>query len=151
MTGETQVWLDVSKGTSSLTLRPQGEWVVRNADAIDKVLHGVAAGGLNSATFDLSHIGRLDTAGASLIHRTTRLLERGGAAVTTAGATPAQSTLLAAVAQGDQAAKSEARAGNSVVEVLVRVGAALEDAGNTLRELVAFLGLVLETLAKTIV
>jgi phospholipid/cholesterol/gamma-HCH transport system permease protein len=151
MAGETQAWLDVSGDASSLMLRPQGDWVVRHAQAIDKALQAIDTIGRRSATFDLSQLGRLDTAGAWLIYRTERALERAGASVTTAGATAAQSTLLSAVAKSDRPAKIEPRIGNMFVDLVVRMGEAVNDGLSTGRDLVAFFGLVLETLAKTFV
>jgi phospholipid/cholesterol/gamma-HCH transport system permease protein len=151
MAGQAQAWLDVSQDASSLTLRPQGDWVVQNAELIDKTLRALDTSGSRAATFDLAHVDRLDTAGAWLIYRTARALEREGVRVTSAGATAAQSTLLDAVAKADRPAKTETREGNLFVNLVVRMGAALDEAWKTLLELIAFLGLVLETLAKTAV
>jgi len=152
MAGEAQAaaWLDVSEDTSSLLLRPQGDWVVRHSDAVDKRLRAVDPHGKRNATFDLSHLRRLDTTGAWLIYRTGRALERAGARVVVAGASPAQNTLLNAVAKGDQPMVAERAHGNPFLNVVVRMGRALEEAAHTTRDLVAFLGLVLETLGKTI-
>lgn len=132
-------------------LRPQGDWVVRHAETIDKTLAAVHAYDRRAATFDLSHLSRLDTAGAWLIYRTGRLLENAGAKVTYAGATAAQSTLLNAVAKSDRPLAPAPHVGNIFTNLIARMGHALSDGGRTARELVAFFGLVLETLAKTIV
>lgn len=145
-----EAWLDVSEDASSLMLRPQGDWIVRHAVAVDKALTAVDPYGRRAATFDLSHLRKLDTTGAWLIYRTGRALERAGAAVTVAGATAPQATLLNAVAKGDRPLPQVPRYGNPFVNVVVRMGAALEEAGLTTRELVAFLGLILETLGKTV-
>ncbi len=150
MAGEGQAWLDVSQDASSLMLRPQGDWVVQHAQAIDAALHSIDTIGRRAATFDLSSLGRLDTAGAWLIYRTARALERAGAEVTTAGATAAQTTLLTAVARADKPAKVEPKQGNILVNLLVRMGEALDEGARTGRDLVAFFGLVLETLGKTL-
>jgi phospholipid/cholesterol/gamma-HCH transport system permease protein len=150
MAGNAQAWLDVSQDASSLTLRPQGDWVVQNAEALDKSLQRVDTIGLHSATIDLSHLDRLDTAGAWLIYRTARSLERAGTNVTTAGGTAAQSTLLSAVAKSDRPIKVEPREGNILTNLIVRMGEGLDEGARTGRELVAFLGLTLETLGKTI-
>lgn len=150
MAGQAQAWLDVSEDASSLTLRPQGDWVVQYAEALDKSLQAIDTIGQRAATFDLSHLDRLDTAGAWLIHRTARSLERAGAQVTTAGANAAHATLLHAVARADKPAKIEPREGNVFTNLIVRMGAGLDEGARTGRELVAFFGLVLETLGRTI-
>lgn len=145
-----QTWLDVSEDASSLLLRPLGDWVVVHSVAIDANLSVLDVYSRRSATFDLSHLGRLDTAGAWLIYRTQRALERAGASVTIAGATPAQATLLHAVAKGDEPVAAESISGNVLVNLVVRMGHALDDAWRTTKEIVSFLGLVLETLFRTI-
>lgn len=150
MAGQAQAWLDVSDDASSLTLRPQGDWVVQHAQILDKALQGLDTIGRRAATFDLSHLDRLDTAGAWLIYRTARSFERAGVEVTTAGATPAQSTLLNAVAKSDRPIKIEPREGNLLTNLIVRMGEGLDEGARTGRDLVAFLGLILETLGKTI-
>jgi phospholipid/cholesterol/gamma-HCH transport system permease protein len=142
--------LDVSEDASSLMLRPQGDWVVVHADTIDKALSDIHTFDRKTATFDLSHLSRLDTAGAWLIYRTRRSLERAGAKVTIAGATVPQSTLLNAVARADRPLKAEPPAGNIFTNLLVRMGSSLDEGARTGRDLVGFFGLVLETLAKTI-
>jgi phospholipid/cholesterol/gamma-HCH transport system permease protein len=149
MTGDAQAWLDVSEDASSLMLRPQGDWVVRHAETLDQVLAAIHTYDRGTATFDLSHLTRLDTAGAWLIYRTGRSLERAGAKVTYAGATAAQSTLLNAVAKSDRPVKVEPHVGNILSNLVVRMGSALDEGARTGRELVGFFGLVLETLATT--
>jgi phospholipid/cholesterol/gamma-HCH transport system permease protein len=146
-----EAWLDVSEDASSLMLRPQGDWIVKHAQVVDKALQAINPHGRTAATFDLSHIRKLDTTGAWLIHRTGLALEHAGARVTIAGATAPQATLLNAVTKADQPLHPEPRIGNPFINVVVRMGAALEEAGHTARELVAFLGLILETLGKTVI
>ena len=131
-------------------LRPQGDWVVRHAETLDTALAAIHTYDRRAATFDLSHLTRLDTAGAWLIYRTGRSLERAGAKVTFAGATPAQSTLLAAVAKSDRPVKVEPPIGYLFTNLIVRMGAAVDEGLKTGRDLVAFFGLVLETLGKTL-
>jgi phospholipid/cholesterol/gamma-HCH transport system permease protein len=151
MTGDAQAWLDVSEDASSLLLRPQGDWVVRHAETLDQALSAIHSYERQAATFDLSHLTRLDTAGAWLIYRTGRSLERAGAKVTYAGATAAQSTLLNAVAKSDRPVKVEPHVGNILSNLIVRMGSALDEGARTGSELVGFFGLVLETLGKTFV
>ena len=146
-----EAWLDVSEDASSLMLRPQGDWIVKHAQAVDKALQAINPYGRRAATFDLSDVRKLDTTGAWLIHRTGLALEHAGARVTIAGATAPQATLLNAVAKADEPLQPAPPRGNPFLNVVARMGAALEEAGHTARDLVAFLGLILETLGKTIV
>ena len=146
----SQTWFDVSGDAASILLRPMGDWIVAHASDIDAALQSVDGYGRRAATFDLSHLGKLDTSGAWLLYRTTRTLERAGTVVTVAGASTAQATLLNAVAKGDKPVHPEPPIGNVLTNLVVRMGHALEDAGHTTRSIVSFLGLVLETLFRTL-
>lgn len=146
-----RTWLEVSDDQASLLIRPRGAWVVAHAADINRELQSLDAYGRTRATFDLSHLERLDTAGAWLIHRTRRVLERAGTVVTLAGASAAQTTLLNAVAAGDRPLPPEAAPDDVLVALLVRMGRALEEAGKTTHAIVSFLGLVLETLGRTLI
>lgn len=145
----SRAWLDVSEDASSLMLRPSGDWIVAHAALIEASLLALDGHPRRSATFDLSHLGRLDTTGAWLIHRTRRSLEQTGASVTVAGGSVAQSTLLNAVARGHRPLAEEPHIGNVFTNLVIRMGHALEDAAHTTQAIVSFLGLVLETMLKT--
>jgi phospholipid/cholesterol/gamma-HCH transport system permease protein len=143
-------WLDVSQDASSLHLAARGDWVVLHAAAIEAELRAVDSRGIGVATFDLSHLQRLDTAGAWLIHRTVRTFERAGVDVSVRGGRDAHGTLLKAVARSDRPLLAETRPDGPLVQLVVRMGRALDEAWKTTLEIVAFLGLVLETLLRTL-
>jgi phospholipid/cholesterol/gamma-HCH transport system permease protein len=147
---QARAWLEVADEAQSLTLRACGDWIVAHAAAIESGLRSLDMYGREAVTFDLSGLARLDTAGAWLIHRTRRSFERAGAKVTIAGAIHTYETLLAAVARGDKQLAAEDPPDGPLLQIVIRMGRALHEAGKTTRAIVAFLGLVLETLLRTL-
>ena len=148
--GGTGTWLDVSEEMSLLRLAARGDWVVMNAAAIEGELRALDPYGRVAAVFDFSGLNRLDTAGAWLIHRTLRTLERSGVNVSTMGDSDTHRMLLAAVAASGRRQAAEGPVDGPLVQLVVRMGRALEEAAKTTREIVSFLGLVLETLVRTL-
>lgn len=145
-----EAWLDVSQDASSLHLAARGDWVVLHAAAIESALRAVDSRGFGVATFDLSQLQRLDTAGAWLIHRTLRTLERAGVDVSVRGSNEAHGTLLTAVARSDRPLRADAKPDGPLIQLVVRMGRALDEAWKTTLEIIGFLGLVLETLVRTL-
>jgi phospholipid/cholesterol/gamma-HCH transport system permease protein len=92
---------------------------------------------------DLSGVGRMDTIGAWLVHRTAR--QREGEIV---GANDDQKVLLRQVAEADQPVKVHPDEPPAVARVLDQVGAATVMAGRTMMGLLGFFGLLLITFWK---
>jgi phospholipid/cholesterol/gamma-HCH transport system permease protein len=87
---------------------------------------------------DLSGIGRMDTIGAWIIHRTSR--DRSGEIV---GADAGASALLKQLADADQPVKVRPDPPPAIQRVLDQLGSATMEAGRTLGGLVAFFGAML--------
>lgn len=149
--GEGVAWLEAVQDATTLVLKIKGDWIVRHADTADKALAQIDAGGRRSVIFDLSGIGKLDTTGAWLLHKAQRLLQSQGAAATFIGVSGPQATLLDAVTKGDRPAVHAPPHDSHLIEILLSIGRVIEEIGYTFRDATAFLGLVLETLGKTVV
>jgi phospholipid/cholesterol/gamma-HCH transport system permease protein len=87
---------------------------------------------------DLSGVGRMDTIGAWLVHRTAR--ERGGEIV---GADPSLTTLLQQVEKADQPVKVRPDPPAPFQRVLDQLGSATVEAGRTFVGLLGFFGAML--------
>lgn len=147
---QARAWLEVVRDGDTLTLRPCGDWTVAQAAAIETELRALDAYGRKAAVLDLAGLGRLDTAGAWLIHRTQRTFERAGIEVAVSGAIETHETLIAAVARGDRPLPPDEAPDGPLLQIVIRMGRALHEAGKTTRAIVEFLGLVLETLGRTV-
>ncbi|WP_439815875.1 MlaE family lipid ABC transporter permease subunit [Zavarzinia sp. CC-PAN008] len=125
-------------------LHAAGDWTFSTVGLLDPDLDALKPGRGEQLHFDISGIQRLDTAGAWLIHRT---LARWGQGAALSGESDASRVLLeqveASTAQGGQ---KPPRTENTLVEVVLRVGRTMANAGTNGRDLVAFLGLVLASL-----
>jgi phospholipid/cholesterol/gamma-HCH transport system permease protein len=94
---------------------------------------------------DLSGVGRMDTIGAWLIHRTAR--ERRGEIV---NASPDHQLLLSQVASADQPVKVRPDPPPPLTRVLGQLGGATVEAGRTLVGLVGFFGAMLLSVGQVI-
>jgi phospholipid/cholesterol/gamma-HCH transport system permease protein len=143
--------LETQQGAGYLALFPTGAWVVAHARAADAALRAVAFQAHQPVVIDLSHVTRMDTAGAWLIHRTRRDAEREGAVTRVQGAAQTHETLLAAVAERERPPLAPTPQPHFLMAVVMRAGHALDDAWKTTVEAVGFLGLLLETLGRCLV
>lgn len=148
---QARAWLEVTRDAETLTLQPRGDWTVSHAAAIDAELRTVDAYGCKASVLDLSGLERLDTSGAWLIHRTLRTFERAGLKVALSGGIDGHETLITAVARGDRPLPHEDAPDGPLLQIVIRMGRALHEAGKTSRAIIAFLGLVLETFGRTLV
>ncbi|MFN3389435.1 MAG: MlaE family lipid ABC transporter permease subunit [Allosphingosinicella sp.] len=94
---------------------------------------------------DLSDIGRIDTIGAWLIHRTAR--DRGGEVV---GARPDAQSLIDQVARLDAPVKVRPDQPSPLARIVGQLGGATVEAGRTLLGLVAFFGAMLVALTRVV-
>ncbi|HEY0112217.1 MAG TPA: MlaE family lipid ABC transporter permease subunit [Allosphingosinicella sp.] len=92
----------------------------------------------NGFEIDLSGVGRMDTIGAWVVHRTAR--DRSARIV---GASEGAQTLLNQVSQSDQPVKVRPDPPPPMQRVLNQIGSATLEAGRTLRGLLAFFGAML--------
>jgi len=94
---------------------------------------------------DLSQVGRMDTIGAWIVHRTVR--DRGGEV---AGASPGIARLLSRIGEVDEPVKVRPDPPSPFVRVLGQLGEATIEAGRTFTGLVAFLGGMLIAISRLI-
>ena len=94
---------------------------------------------------DISGVGRMDTIGAWLVHRTAR--DRGGEVV---GASDSARSLIDQVARLDEPVKVRPDPPGALVRVVGQMGGATVEAGRTLLGLTAFFGAMLVALAHVV-
>lgn len=149
-------WLKAAaESGGAVLLVAGGRWDARNVTRLDRQLRGLAddraQGGAHAPVIlDLSQVERLDTAGAWLLHRTRKEYRKGGGRADYANLTPAQAAMLEQVAALDQPAEIEPPRPAALWAILDRLGRGTADVAVEARQQIAFLGLLLLTLARSL-
>jgi phospholipid/cholesterol/gamma-HCH transport system permease protein len=107
--------VDVSQGPEGLVLTLAGFWTTHRIGVVDQQMRNISGTQAKQVSVDLSNLRGFDTAGAWLVHRTTRAFAAKGARVQFIGLEDQQKILLDAVANAPPAAEPKARSlGDSV-------------------------------------
>jgi len=146
---DSGAWLDIAQRDGAVVLAAGGRWLVASAAALDRELRAVPPVPPGSAVrIDLSAVERLDTAGAWLVLRTCRELERHGAHPTVEHLPTAFAPLFEHVMKSEPSEHAPAPPGlaERLGHVLEIVGRAAVEFAVTGRELLGFVGQVTTTL-----
>lgn len=129
-----------------------GEWTVRHVQNVDSALKEIKSRRVagRDAVLNLADVARLDTAGAWMIQRTAAQLKAQGFNVRIEGLTSAQQALLDAIVYSFDTVEMHPNTGPWYIELLARMGATVRQVGNNIVEQLAFFGLVIATLGRTI-
>jgi phospholipid/cholesterol/gamma-HCH transport system permease protein len=123
-------------------LRFQGDLTLSRLGVLPNRLDRLKGDGF---VVDLSGVGRMDTIGAWLVHRTVR--DRKGEIV---GADEGAQTLLRQVAQADEPVKVRPDPPPPIQRVLGQVGSAVIEAGRTMKGLLGFFGAMLISVVQLV-
>lgn len=104
---------DTVSATSTINVRCAGGWTVQGITRLERQLDVVAWPGAGELVIDGSAISALDTAGAWLLHRTMRELEKRGRNVSIKGFQPEFSALLQLVSSHAAAPENPIQAGRT--------------------------------------
>lgn len=143
-------WLKTADGGDGLSLQAGGRWDVESAARLDSELNDIVGRARRAVTVDMAAVQRLDTAGAWLIHRTLKQLSEGGVAATLGAVKPQHQAMLDQVAANDHPCEVEPPAVGSLTAVLAHLGEGAMDALNEGRQVIAFLGIVVATMARLV-
>jgi len=144
-------WLKMAvEDGGGVLLRAGGHWDAGNVTHLDRLLRGAAPRGAASLVLDLGQVERLDTAGAWLLYRTLKESRERGNRADFAGLSPAHAAMLETVAANDQPCEIEPPRSSGPVAVLDHLGKGAIDVAEEVKQQIAFLGLVLATLAGTL-
>ena len=141
--------LEVVRDGTDLILRFSGVWVTATVGARDAGLSALDSAGTAKAVLDLSAVERLDTAGAWLVHRTRQQLAERGLRVSLAGVEPARQALLQKIEQRQPCPEPPPCPG-AVASVLSDLGKATVETGETVREVIGFLGATVVVLFRSL-
>jgi len=145
-------WISVGEDGGRMIVKLGGQWLVRNADSLDADLHKAASGTNGRAVFDLSAVSRLDTAGAWLIFRRVRQLEKGGELVDWRGLDDRHTPLLELVKKVDAGQpKNFHPRSTTLLTLLDNLGRGTVSVFEKALDLTNFLGVVVVTLLKAVI
>ena len=144
-------WLKAAAGSGgAVMLQAGGHWDARNVTRLDQQLRGLGPAADAPVILDLGQVERLDTAGAWLLHRTLKEFRARGRRADYAGLTPAFQAMLEQVAANDQPAEIEPPRPSALLAVLDHLGRGAVDVMVEAQQQIAFLGLLLVTLARAL-
>jgi len=135
------------------TFRAMGDWTIRHAAAVDAALAAVSVRKARGreVTFDLSRIGRLDTAGAFLLERTAQQFADQGLAAEFEGLPDEFAALFKTVRESAATPPEEMHDRRSFpVQIAAKVGDTLMAAGSEARGITGYLGLFLEAMWRAV-
>jgi phospholipid/cholesterol/gamma-HCH transport system permease protein len=133
-------------------LRVAGDWTLAHYASLEHAVAAIKAPLGTETRIDLSQLGSLDTAGASLLAGLLGAARLGDLAHADPGLPAAQRALLQTIgtAMADYKKPTSTRHGNAVVDLLARIGAAMENVWHQQVQLLGFIGLTLATFARTV-
>jgi phospholipid/cholesterol/gamma-HCH transport system permease protein len=141
----------VRDGPKGRVLVAGGVWTIRTVAGLDAQLEAFASSAQGPVDIDTAGIRHLDTAGAWLLHRTREQLRGRGIAATLSGASAEVSSLIEAVGLSDQPEEPAKPTVPFLTALLARAGERIEQSADAMRAALGFVGLVLETLARSLV
>ena len=119
-----------------------GDWVIAGLGAVDGGLRALKQPRTRAAVIDLSLVGRFDTSGAWLVHRTTKWLRAARQEVALEGARDEHRALLDVVAANDRPC-STLPTQMMLVELLDRIGRGVTSFASAAISIAGFFGLTL--------
>lgn len=152
MSGTATATLESEETEAGFLVRAMGVWTVRLVGDLDPALRALQPKRTRGrdAVIDLTGITRLDTAGAWVLHRTSEQLRVAGLKVSYRGETPEIRTLLNVAENYQFGFDLRLPRPPFYIELAERVGGFVVAAGEEVRGLVGFFGLLLEVLWRTV-
>ena len=142
--------LEWSEHAEMVEVKATGDWVIARLAPLEAKLRRLLDAGGGDLHFDLTDLGRLDTAGAWLIHRTLKALEKSGRQVRLQNASDDHAALIARVAANDKPHPAEPERSNAFVHVVAEIGETVLDALRETRDLLGFFGLTVATFGRAV-
>lgn len=140
---------DGDGGGAGRVVEARGRWLLRDAETIERAAAGLRSAG-PARVIDAAGIEAMDTAGAVLLLRLARRLGGAGEPATIAGLPPAHEPLIAAARIAGAGPPPPAERPHPLLAMVERTGRATATAAGEARDLLAFFGVVVLTLLRTV-
>ena len=132
-------------------LKAEGRWDIRAVARLDPALRQLDPGPRRRALIDLSALVALDSAGAWAINRTRQALRQRGIEAEYRGGNPAHVALINRLETCTTDQPTSELRPPPLIGLIERFGAGVWNAGLEARHLIAFFGIVLATIARSLV
>jgi phospholipid/cholesterol/gamma-HCH transport system permease protein len=147
---EADGWFKAAREGDRFVFAAGGRWTIPSLPALDAPLHALSPGAVREVVMDLAGVERLDTAGAVVLHRTSKQLAKDGIQVRLAGVRPEHENLLAQAEHADHAEKPQVHRANAFLRFVAEVGEDVIDVAHQAASLLSFYGLLCITTARSI-
>lgn len=141
--GMSQAWIEAQVEGDRHRVAVGGIWDVRHIGALEADAAAAAVPRERDVIVEMDALERLDTAGAWLLYRTIRDARE----KEVRSARPEFRQMLEQVAANDRPCEIAPPAGNSLIVLLARIGAAIDEIGRESAGILSFFGHLLQTLA----
>lgn len=149
---QSDKWLSADSSTQPMQVSARGDWVLAHYSLLEKQVTQMCEQLPVTATFDLSQLGAIDTAGAALLSRLLGIERINNLRVIAPQLSEERRVLLETVANSLSGFEQEAptKARSNVVEWLELVGLSVENFWQNAKALLGFIGLTLEGLFRSL-
>ena len=147
---EADGWFKATREGDRLVFAAGGRWTIPSLAALDAPLHALSPGAVREVLMDLAALERLDTAGAVVLHRTSKKFAKDGIQVRLAGLRPEFENLLTQAEHADKAREPEAQHANPFLRFVAEVGEDVIDVAHQAASLLSFYGLLCITTVRSI-
>jgi len=147
---EADGWFKATREGDRLVFAAGGRWTIPSLAALDAPLHALSPGAVREVLMDLAALERLDTAGAVVLHRTSKKFAKDGIQVRLAGLRPEFENLLNQAEHADKAREPEAQHANPFLRFVAEVGEDVIDVAHQAASLLSFYGLLCITTVRSI-
>lgn len=145
--------VSLDSSTQPARVRAIGDWTLAHYTALEREVTRLRSEVAGNASFDLSQLGALDTAGAALLAELLGAERLADLAELEPGLPRERQALLKTVGHAlhDFCEPEKPKPPTTAIELLARIGCAMETFWLHLKALLGFIGLTLETLFRSLV
>ena len=143
-------WFKAAREGDAFIVAAGGDWTVAALASLDQPLRALDSGSSRQVVIDLAAVDRLDTAGAWVLHRTSKQLTRDGIRAGFAHVRAEFEPLLAEAAHADHPHILALPPGHPFLSFVARVGEAIFAVMHRARDRVGFFGLTCITIGHSI-
>jgi phospholipid/cholesterol/gamma-HCH transport system permease protein len=144
-------WAQAQMAGAAMRVSIGGRWTLAYIKSLDAALAGLDTKGAATLEIDFAEVAAIDTGGAWTLHRQLRRWQEQGADIALVHASHGQTALLERMGVENEARAPLLRpSGGALAELIVRTGKGTSEIAHEARAMIAFVGAVAVSFAKTL-